>query len=536
MINKSIRNGINSGVVFGIIILFLALIGFTVTGATLVAKLFNHPPAVNQMPDVSFLVIFLALLGLWNGVSAAGKDAKAGRLINVVIDGLAAGLTTGLINGLLSLLYGYFLTHNIDPRESLAMVTPESMKLFLFNQNSAAAFSEHLAIMLVSALAGGLIDYGWQKVSVGERIAAMVKTLTSRFNGNSAINQFRHTPYAIILLYVVVAVVLFFLPRTWGSYWNYIIGTVGIYVILGLGLNIIVGYAGQLILGYVVFFAIGAYSMALLTAPQPHHLMLNFWAALIISILLAALTGVLLGLPILRLRGDYLAIVTLGLGEIIRILLRSDLLTSFTAGPKGVPGIAGPTLFGKTFSNDVDFVYLIILFVLLIIFITNRLQNSRTGRSWIAIREDEVAARATGINTFQSKLLALALGAAFAGLGGALFASRNQFTGPEDQSFMVSINVLSLVIVGGMGNIPGVILGSFVLKGLPEMLRELDIYRLLFFGALLVVMMVLRPEGLWPAGHPQLEKQLETQRGPTKPSGSSGEMVEVEEVNHVNKP
>jgi branched-chain amino acid transport system permease protein len=536
MINKSIRNGFNSGIVFGIIILFLALIGFTVTAATLVAKLFNHAPAVSQMPGVGFLVIFLALLGLWNGISAAGKDARAGKFLNVVIDALAAGLTTGLINGLLSLLYGYFLANNIDPRESLAMVTPESMKLFLFNQSPAVAFLEHLAIMLGSALAGGLIDYGWQKVSAGARIAAMVRKLTGRVGGNTTMSRLRSTPYAIVLLYVVVAVALFFLPRTWGSYWNYIIGTVGIYVILGLGLNIIVGYAGQLILGYVVFFAIGAYSMALLTAPQPHHLMMNFWVALVIGILLAGLAGVLLGLPILRLRGDYLAIVTLGLGEIIRILLRSDILTPFTAGPKGVPGIGGPTLFGKTFSSDVDFMYLIILAVLFILFITNRLQNSRTGRSWIAIREDEVAARATGINTFQSKLLALAIGAAFAGLGGALFASRNQFTGPEDQSFMVSINVLSLVIVGGMGNIPGVILGSFVLKGLPEMLRELDIYRLLFFGALLVVMMVLRPEGLWPAGHPQLEKQLESQQNAKKPTEPPVETVEVEEVHHASKP
>ena len=155
-------------------------------------------------------------------------------------------------------------------------------------------------------------------------------------------------PYAIYILYALIAVVVFFLPRQWGSYWNYIIGTVGIYVILGLGLNIIVGLAGQLVLGYVAFFAIGAYTVALLTAPQPHHLQWNFWIVLLIGIILAALPGILLGLPILRLRGDYLAIVTLGFGEIIRILLRSDLLTPFTAGPRGVRDIGGPTLFGKS--------------------------------------------------------------------------------------------------------------------------------------------------------------------------------------------
>jgi len=197
--------------------------------------------------------------------------------------------------------------------------------------------------------------------------------------------------------------------------------------------------------------------------------------------------------------------VTLGFGEIIRIMLRSDLATPLTDGPRGVRDIAGPSLFGQPFTSDIDYVYLILLAVLLVIFVTNRLQNSRTGRAWVAIREDEIAARAAGINTFQSKLLALAIGAAFAGLGGVLFASRNQFTGPEDHSLMVSINVLALVIVGGLSSIPGIILGSFALKGLPEILRELENYRMMFFGALLVVMMILRPEGLWPASRPKLE-------------------------------
>ncbi len=308
-------------------------------------------------------------------------------------------------------------------------------------------------------------------------------------------------------------------------------GTVGIYVILGLGLNIIVGLAGQLVLGYVAFFAIGAYAFALLTAPQPHNLNWNFWPAVIVGILLAGVTGILLGLPILRLRGDYLAIVTLGFGEIIRIMLRSDLMTPITAGPRGVRDIVGPSLFGRSFASDIDFMYLIVLAVLLAIFITDRLHNSRTGRAWVAIREDEVAARAAGINTFQSKLLALAIGAAFAGLGGALFASRNQFTGPEDHTLMVSINVLALVIVGGMSSIPGVILGAFALKGLPEILRELENYRLMFFGGLLVVMMILRPEGLWPAARPRLEKRPQPQE-----AEDTVLSPEIEGVQHASEP
>jgi len=270
-----------------------------------------------------------------------------------------------------------------------------------------------------------------------------------------------------------------------------------------LGLNIIVGFSGQLVLGYIAFFAIGAYTMALLNSPFPHNLMWGFWPAVVLGVVLAALAGVLLGLPLMRLRGDYLAIVTLGFGEIIRILLKSDMLTDFTGGPRGIQNISGPTLFGKPFNSDVQFMYLIAAAVLLAAFVYNRLQYSRAGRAWLSIREDQTVARATGVNTTRYKLLALALGAAFAGLAGAIFASRNQFTGPEEHSLMASINVLSLIIVGGMGNIPGTILGAFALKGLPEILREFANYRLLTFGALLVVMMLSRPEGMIPSKRPK---------------------------------
>ncbi len=218
------------------------------------------------------------------------------------------------------------------------------------------------------------------------------------------------------------------------------------------------------------------------------------------------IAGLLIGLPILNLRGDYLAIVTLGFAEIIRILLKSDLMTAYTAGPRGIRDIAGPSLIGKSFNSDVDFMYLIIIAVLVVTFLANRLKNSRTGKAWFAINLDETVARATGINAFASKLLALSLSAAMAGLAGALFASRNQFTGPDDHALMVSINVMCLVIVGGIGNIPGIFLGAFALKGLPEILRETENYRLLIFGILLVVMMRLRPEGFLPAQRPKLEK------------------------------
>jgi len=506
--SKSIRNGINAGIIFSVVIVFLALIGFTLTGAALVARILGQPPSAVQS-NLTFFVIFMSLLGLWNGTLAARPVAQADPLKDVIASSLTAGGLTGLVVGIFSLIYGALLAQEIDPRAYLAMVSPESMRIFLFRQGPWVAFAIHLLLLVGMALLGGLLAYGIRKISLGQRLRQWVRNLTSAVSNHSAVRWLRAKPYAIYILYLLIAIVLFLLPRAWGSYWNYIIGTVGIYVILGLGLNIIVGLAGQLVLGYVAFFAIGAYTVALLTAPTPHNLRWDFWVVLIIGIALAALTGVLLGLPILRLRGDYLAIVTLGFGEIIRILMQSDLMSPYTGGPRGVPNIGAPTLFGKPFNTDVDFMYLIFLAVALIIFVTNRLQNSRAGRAWVAIREDEVAARATGINTFQSKLLALAIGAAFAGLGGVLFASRNQFTGPEDHVLMVSINVLCLVSVGGMGSIPGVILGSFALKGLPEMLRELDIYRLMFFGVLLVIMMILRPEGLLPATSTRMENGTE---------------------------
>jgi branched-chain amino acid transport system permease protein len=326
------------------------------------------------------------------------------------------------------------------------------------------------------------------------------------------------------IIYGVLLVLVFLVPLVAGQYWNYTIGTVFIYVLLGLGLNIVVGLAGLLDLGYVAFFAIGAYTMALLTAPAPQHLMWSFWIALPIGVVLAALTGLLLGAPVLRLRGDYLAIVTLGFGEIIRLLSTSDAMTPFSGGPKGVPSIGGPTIFGKPFNSGADFVWLIFLAAILIIFVTNRLQNSRVGRAWEAMREDETVSRAMGINTLTQKLMAFAIGAAFAGLGGALFASRNQFTGPEDFTFMVSVNVVAVVIVGGMGSIPGVIAGALVLKGLPEVLRELQDYRVMVFGALLVVMMLWRPEGIIPSSRRKMEVEKDT--GVPEPPGVTETPIE----------
>ena len=509
MMTQPIRNGLRTGITFAVIIVFFMLIGFTVTGSLMVSRLFGVEIAgdkSSQIPPVLFLGIIIGLLGIWMGASSSSKNEAPDTYLRAGVAGLFSGITSGGIVFLTALIFGLINAGGTDVRDYLAQVSPPYVKFFLFDLEPLPGALFHFGLLVCSGIVGALLARfigrsDWRK-NLGKQLTQKTQSIWHL----PAVARTRQSIYLRILLILIMLLALLLLPRMWGSYWNYIMGTVGIYVLLGLGLNLIVGLSGQLVLGYVAFFAVGAYSLALLTSPEPHHLVWDFWPAVVAGIILAGISGILIGLPILRLRGDYLAIVTLGFGEIIRMLASSDLLTDFTGGPRGVRNIAGPSILGQTFTGDVDYMYLIIIAVIIAIFITTRLQNSRTGRAWVAMREDELVARATGVNLFYYKILALALGAAFAGLGGILFASRNQFTGPEDHSLMVSINVLSLLIVGGMGSVPGIILGAFTLKGLPEILRELENYRMLVFGGLLVVMMILRPEGLWPMGRPRLEK------------------------------
>ena len=305
-----------------------------------------------------------------------------------------------------------------------------------------------------------------------------------------------------LILYVIVGIALLALPQVIGRFPSDVVGTAGLYLLLGLGLNIVVGYAGLLDLGYVAFFAIGAYSVALLTSPQSFlDLQLNFWLILPLVVLLAATAGVVIGAPVLRLRGDYLAIVTLGFGEIVRLLFLSDWLKPWTGAGQGILGIPGPALPGLDFpSKDPESVYYPILFFCILgAIVAYRLANSRVGRAWNAMREDESVAEATGINTTNYKLLAFALGAVFGCLSGALFAAKLGVIFPHSFEIIVSITALAVIILGGMGSIPGVVVGALVLVGLPELLREFDEYRLLVYGAVLVAMMLLRPEGLVPS-------------------------------------
>jgi branched-chain amino acid transport system permease protein len=266
-----------------------------------------------------------------------------------------------------------------------------------------------------------------------------------------------------------------------------------VYVMLGLGLNIVVGLAGLLDLGYVAFYAVGAYAYALLNL----HFGLSFWMVLPISALLGTLFGVLLGYPVLRLRGDYLAIVTLGFGEIIRIVLEN--WDEFSNGPRGISNIPPPTFFGHNFGqqNTMIYIYFIVIaLVLMTIFFVNRLENSKIGRAWIALRDDEIACQAMGIDKFKTKLTAFALGATWAAMGGVVFAAKTSYINPMSFTIWESITILCVVVIGGMGSAIGVIAGALVLILLPEYLRAVAEYRMLVFGALQVIVMVFKPDGL----------------------------------------
>jgi branched-chain amino acid transport system permease protein len=292
---------------------------------------------------------------------------------------------------------------------------------------------------------------------------------------------------------------------------------------LGLGLNIVVGFAGLLDLGYVAFFAIGAYTVAVLTSPELGFFNLSFWGALPLAIFMGVLSGVLLGIPVLKMRGDYLAIATLGFGEIIRILVLSDFLRPWLGGAQGIGRIPKAHLNSIEFATPQQIYYLILAGCLLVGFISWRLRDSRLGRAWMAVREDEDVAQAMGINLVSTKLMAFATGAAFSALSGAIFASKLGSVYPHSFNVMISINILCLIIVGGMGSIPGVLVGAIALVGLPELLREFAEYRLFVYGAALVAMMLLRPEGLWPEAlrRRELHSPLPSpQRG--EPAGRQG--------------
>ena len=421
---------------------------------------FGQSAAVGSLLEV----VALSLAGLVVSLYYLMPEKYQQPLFNAVLWTLIVGLFSEILSNRLRDFFGTAFSRLIFTGKALNGLT---------------------AGILFVLIAGVTFAMGMQKQTIRERIARL-----------PAEQQRIYRTGAIVLgiLFLIV------LPQLLGTYLSEVINNVGIYVLMGLGLNIVVGFAGLLDLGYVAFFAIGAYSMAILTSQGPLGIgSLTFWTALPFSVLMAALAGVVLGVPVLRMRGDYLAIVTLGFGEIIRILALSDLLKPYIGGAQGVLQIPKPPFFNVSLVQPGQFYYIVLAGCLLAWFVSWRLSESRLGRQWMALREDEDVAEAMGIRLVATKLLAFGFGAAFSGLAGAFFASKLTSIFPHSFKLDISINVLSLIIIGGMGSLPGVVVGALILVGLPELLREFAEFRLLMYGALLVVMMLAKPEGFIPS-------------------------------------
>lgn len=336
----------------------------------------------------------------------------------------------------------------------------------------------------------------------------------------------RWTVYGLLIALAIVAphpaIGSFMSPH---SHWpSLLFSPIGTFVLLAIGLNVVVGQAGLLDLGFVAFYAIGAYTMAVFGTKYGW----NFWGILVIAVFMTAVSGIILGSPTLRLRGDYLAIVTLGFGEIVRITAQN---TDYIGGARGITNIPHPpSMFGVEFALDpLPYYYLLLAAIVLVVIVVKRLEKSRVGRAWEAIREDEDAAELMGVPTFRFKLLAFFVGAMIGGLTGVIWASKVIAIQHTNFPFILSATILAAVVLGGSGNLPGVMIGAFLIAWLPERFREFADYRMLVFGAALVLMMALRPEGLLPSRRRRLVKagdeKPESEKKPDEPAGKVAEEV-----------
>ena len=464
---------IPAGIIAGAVTAFcLALL------ALLIVPLHLRDIFVNATPQLVKLIMPFNLTGIAGAAVLVGLGALTGLVASAV-----TYLPPAWRNSLLISLSAVILIALLE--DVFVVVVPKNIGKFLYKSNG---------MTVLGALSVFVIFYAVSFVWLANR-----NRVSSRIDSLPPKRRQTYTFVATILLLVV----MFILPQLVGPYLSEVADLVGFYIIMALGLNVVVGFAGLLDLGYVAFFAIGAYTMAVLTTPELPMVrgiipQLTFWEALPFAVLAALVAGVLLGIPVLKTRGDYLAIITLGFGEIIRLLVLSDALKPFLGGAQGVTGVARPALSSMITDTPQEFYYFIVIGILIAWFITSRLKNSRLGRAWMAIREDEDVAAAMSINLVGYKLLAFATGATLAGLSGAMFGSKLGSMVPASFNVLVSINVLAVLIVGGMGSLPGVVVGAIVLIGLPELLREFNEFRWWVYGAVLVVMMLYRPEGLWP--------------------------------------
>jgi branched-chain amino acid transport system permease protein len=530
-----LEQGIKIGLIGGVSAVLLSLIGMVTA--------FSQRDIISNV--ISMGHTLLLLVAMFMGYLAAKRTTRTEPLW-VLVNSLISGLIVG---GFLALLV--ILGSLIDLRKVFVFAMPILYELLTFKQGIQTGI---FLLLGAGALSGVLAGMSFLAPKLSRRMVIipltgivgagvlqdMLRPTFALWGPLAVINEWLYAANGLILygaigLFILIAAIIYFwsrkgnairtglqrmpttrqralkagvfiilivillaLPQVLGLFLSEVITIVGLYVLLGLGLNIVLGYAGLFDLGYVAFFAIGAYTMALLTSPELAFFSLSFWEALPFSIIMGVISGVLLGIPVLNMRGDYLAIVTLGFGEIIRILVLSDFLRPWLGGAQGVAKIPKAFIGSFEFSGPQQIYYLILAGCFLVGVISYKLRDSRLGRAWMAVREDEDVAQAMGINLVSTKLLAFASGAGFSALSGAIFASKLASVYPHSFNVMISINVVCVIIVGGMGSIPGVIVGSIALVGLPELLREFSEYRLLVYGAALVAMMLLKPEGLWP--------------------------------------
>jgi branched-chain amino acid transport system permease protein len=454
--------------------------------------------AFNQRPGPGSLLLVLA--GAAAGACGAALNLIPAQARRILLGGLFAVLILSVFQELLNLLL-----QSPGP--------PAMIRDLLFGPVGPSPRGAVLVCVVTWAVAAG---WSWRRANVREKIASLPPSR-------------RRWPRIIGIVLAIVGLLL--VPIAGGPFVAQVMVLVGLYTLMGLGLNLEVGFAGLLDLGFVAFFAIGAYTVALLTSRGEYGtLHLSFWQAVPVAMVVSMISGIIFGVPVLRVRGDYLAIATLGLGEIVRLLVLSDALRPWLGGSFGILSIPRPVIAGFELSGPRQLYYLALTASAVVAYVAWRLQYSRLGRAWVAIREDEDVAQALGINLVSTKLLAYGLGAVFAGIAGSIFAVMVGSVFPHSFQLLISINVLVLIILGGMGSQWGVVVGALALVGLPELLREFGEFRYLAYGAVLVAMMLLRPEGLLPSAVQQreLHEGSEEPAGPQPIAASAGTIAGAE--------
>jgi branched-chain amino acid transport system permease protein len=551
---------VKRGLIAGLAMSFVAGIGMVET--------FNNKILISPIVTLGYATLFaLPLVVAW--VSTKREVLEGFETEPPNIRDMLAGAMIGAVGGVATSLY-VLLVNSVDLTDTFPKMGPLMVQEMTFDKEIGVG----LAILTVGAIIAGAVggavrllpDQARRAVGQGTlwvlALAFLELVVTDVFGFAPVITDFIYAlngglnMYAAVTIFFVVAVLAYFfkggssvlrdrlvgadpkgrsrpsmlafiliasgivvLPMVLGGVINELLINVSLFMLMGLGLNIVVGYAGLLDLGYVAFFAVGAYTTAVLTSPisPTWHPELGWWAALGVAMLMAIIAGILVGTPVIRMRGDYLAIVTLGFGEIVRVLLLSDWLKPLFGGAQGIRNIPGIPFFGEHISGVQPhlFVYFAAFFVVIAVFISYRVQNARIGRAWAAMREDEDVAEATGVGTVSAKLLAFISGAVLASFAGALVSAKVATVFTNSFDVFISIIILVVVIVGGMGSIPGVLVGSLVLIGVlggpksPGLLAEFAQYKLLIYGLVLILMMLTRPEGLIPSARRSRELHVE---------------------------